>query len=775
MYLKETAELLRIYRPGFIILCLTLLIYGCSSSGFDSSLLPAQEENPVLSKEMQSARVLLGVWDLYLDLSTNSVKVEFIRNGSIHVNVTQMVQPPQCMDCLTIVVNSFNPSTRVMDIDVGLRNPTGISGYDVRGIMFTNDLGHKLGNGDEWTAYFDIPGGDVINPFKAYAKDQPEREFAGFAQYTENYLVHIPDNPQYSAIKYAVDACWPGHCKEPYEITGFSQTTINDSIGASGVVEIIVHDWQDDVDSVKLGVYEITGEDFIDFTNAGEGKWLLTLTNSQGAKAGEYTGKIVATSANSGDMALYDSVVIEISGVEHNGWVRVWGGLSGIFGEAVATDYKGNVFVASRFSGTIDFDPGPGVYEQTCPGSCDISLSKFTPTGAFSWALNFGGSSADVCNALAVDSVGNIYLVGFFSSEADFDPGPGVDEHSSVGDADAFLCKLSSYGDFLWARTWGGEGYDSADAVAIDNQGNVCVSGIFEGDADLDPGEGIEIHHSNGEDDIFLSKLTSYGDFCWAQTWGGFSDDVCSDVDFDGSCDIYIGGHFSSDKVDFDPGEGSDEHENNGHSDIYISKFKYNGDFKWARTWGGPLADELGGIGVDFSGNIFATGSFANTVDFDPGSGVDEHTSVGLRDAFLSKLDSNGLYGWTMTWGGDSAVSGDGMAYSTDGITYVCGRYLKTVDFDPGPGQDNHTSGNNFNVFLSKFDLDGIWQWTRTWGEAGTCEGWDIAVDPDNNAYITGGFMGTIDFDPGPEKDEHTNNYNSMDAYISKFPPGGDW
>jgi len=76
-------------------------------------------------------------------------------------------------------------------------------------------------------------------------------------------------------------------------------------------------------------------------------------------------------------------------------------------------------------------------------------------------------------------------------------------------------------------------------------------------------------------------------------------------------------------------------------------------------------------------------------------------------------------------------------------------------------------------TFLGKFDLYGVWQWTKTWGEDGECNNYDLDIDLLGNAYLTGGFTGIIDFDPGPESDVHTNNYNSMDAYLIKFPPGG--
>ena len=96
-----------------------------------------------------------------------------------------------------------------------------------------------------------------------------------------------------------------------------------------------------------------------------------------------------------------------------------------------------------------------------------------------------------------------------------------------------------------------------------------------------------------------------------------------------------------------------DNHTSVGKNDIFLSKFDPSGNFKWAKTWGGSGNEFNGGVAVDKSGSAYVTGSFPGTVDFDPGSGVDEHGSInGSYDVFLSKFDSAGNFLWAKTWGG---------------------------------------------------------------------------------------------------------------------------
>ncbi len=452
------------------------------------------------------------------------------------------------------------------------------------------------------------------------------------------------------------------------------------------------------------------------------------------------------------------------------GWARTWGGDNFNMGTAVATDSAGNVYVTGMFSGTVDFDPGSGD-NYISNDDYDIFLSKFDSSGNFEWVRTWGGSSNDFSFAVAVDGLGNVYVTGFYMDTVDFDPGGG-DLHTNYGHGDAFLSKFDSLGNFKWARTWGGSADDRSQGIAADGSGNVYVTGYFSDTVDFDPGSG-DNYISNDDYDVFLSKFDSSGNFEWAVTWSGIEYDCSYSVAIDGSGNVYVTGYFSG-TVDFDPGSG-DPHTSNGEEDAFLSKFDSSGNFEWARTWGGSLSDKSFPVATDGSGNVYVTGYYQDTVDFDPDGG-DPHTSNGEKDTFLSKFDSLGNFKWARTWGGSSSDKSFAVTTDDPGNVYVSGHYQDTVDFDPGGG-DPHTSNGMCDVFLSKFNSSGSFEWVHTWGGSTYDLGYGAAADSSGNIYVMGKFQGTVDFAPtdppsNENPDEHTANGYS-DIFLIKFLPDG--
>jgi hypothetical protein len=390
-------------------------------------------------------------------------------------------------------------------------------------------------------------------------------------------------------------------------------------------------------------------------------------------------------------------------------WVRTWGGSGWDQCSGVATDGSGNVYITGKFNSTVDFDPGGGDI-HTSKGGTDVFLSKFDSSGNFKWARTWGGSDHDSGNGVAADGSGNVYVTGYFRGTVDFDPGGG-DLHTSNGPYDVFLSKFDPFGNFEWTRTWGGSAWDIGCGVASDGSGNVYITGNFGSTVDFDPGGG-DPHICNGGYDVFLSKFDSSGNFEWARTWGGSDTDLGCGVAADGSGNVYITGSFLS-TVDFYPG-GGDPHTSNGGADVFLSKFDSLGNFEWARTWGGSAYDEGRGVATNGSGNVYATGYFQGTVDFNPEGGNDQFSN-GAWDVFLSKFDSSGNFEWARTWGGSGLDDGRGVAADGSGNVYITGYFYNyTVDFAPtdppcNEDPDEHTSYGYRDVFLTKHLPDGCW------------------------------------------------------------------
>jgi len=759
-----------------LIICLILaLSLGCSGNAGNLVQPLEGTSSAIADTDSNSQRQLWGMWDINFDTDKLEATAIPLRDLQAHFDVTQMIIPPACNDCLTININSFNPVTRILDADVTLRNPTPLNGKDVRGILYYIDkYGHILTNPDDYTTYWHIPDSNPYNPFKAFAKDQPNRTFAGLAQHTEKYLVYIPIPPAYFGITYAVDASWPGNCREPYSIDNFIQETdLYNYQGSKCMVSVDVYDWQNDVNAVQIFAPDIENSFYINMYHSTGNTWTAEVTNDMNdITVGDHNALIIATSQNSGEISLVDMVTIKVT-EKPSGWAQTWGKYDPDAGSSVALDDSGNAYVSGKFVFTVDFDPGPGVDEHTAlNGKYDAYLCKYNTDGVFQWAKTWGSDEEDEdCDSVAVDNSGYIYVVGTFGGTADLDPGAGTCEKTSVGFKDAYLSKFNSNGYLVWANAWGGDYSDYAYCIATDNSGCIYVGGEFPFtvDFDPDPTDVAEVT-AQGYNDAYLSKFNSDGDFQWVRTWGYVQTSNLG-VCLDKSNNIFTTGYFSY-TVDFDPGPGIDEHTSPGERSAFLSKFDSNGDFQWARTWGG---EECAGacIAADSTNSIYVGGWFTGQTDFDPVGGGNVYSN-GEYDMFVTKHNSDGEFQYVLALGSDLYDLVNSLA--TDGFNnvYITGFFDGTIDFDLGPGVDERTPNKNVDAFLWKVDNSGYHLWVRTWGDTAIDVGLGVAADSPGNAFVSGEFMGICDFDPGPGVDQHSAQAQG-DAFLVKYPPDGNW
>lgn len=407
-------------------------------------------------------------------------------------------------------------------------------------------------------------------------------------------------------------------------------------------------------------------------------------------------------------------------------------------------------------------------------------VASKTTDQEFVWARSMGGSVADDHGySVFVDESGYVYTTGDFEGTADFDPGPEVYNLTSAGGSDIFVSKLDASGTFVWARRMGGYGGDSGSSVTVDHAGNVYTTGFFHGTADFDP-DPDRVHNLNsplGNEEVFISKLDSRGDFMWARQLGGSTDAVGTSLIVDPRGNVYTTGVFRG-TADFDPDPdliynltsttGSDD-------DIFVSKLDADGNFVWAKRMGGGYFDIGSSIAVDRSGDVYTTGYFSGSADFDPGPGADVLTSdINIAEVFVSKLDSKGAFVWAKRMGGNRDDVGSSIAVDRRGNVYTTGSFQGTADFDPDPDVIyNLTSTAGRDIFVSKLDSDGRFIWARGMGGTQDDGGSSIAVDHRGNVYSTGSFVASADFDPGPGVYNIRAGYR--DIFVSKLNADGDF
>ena len=326
---------------------------------------------------------------------------------------------------------------------------------------------------------------------------------------------------------------------------------------------------------------------------------------------------------------------------------------------------------------------------------------------------------------------------------------------------------------YSWAKTFGGTEGDTIFSVTTDKLGNIYCAGRFDGTADFNPEIGKSNITSNGSYDAFLTKINANGSYSWTITFGGPGNEAVSHVATDLLGNIFIAGQFEG-TVDFNPGPEVENMDSLGDVDCFLTKINFDGSYAWTKIFGGTGYDPISGIKIDLSGNIYIAGSFDGIVDFDPGEEVDNKTSSGSFDCFLTKINSDGSYAWTKTFGGIDNDGVESIATDAHGNIYIAGIFTDTVDFDPGTGTDIRSSIDASDIFLSKINTDGAYSWTKIFGGIGNAGAFGIEIDKAGNIYISGGYSGATDFDPSTGTDIRPC-IDGGDVYLTRINENGTY
>jgi hypothetical protein len=307
----------------------------------------------------------------------------------------------------------------------------------------------------------------------------------------------------------------------------------------------------------------------------------------------------VLTSAGGADI-----FVAKFSSSGGHVWSRRFGGSSDEYAEGVSVDGAGDVVVAGYFSGSADF--GSGVL--TSAGGTDVFLAKYSSNGAPSWSRRFGSTGTDRGLSVDVDGGGNYVFAGYMVGTVDF----GGGALTSAGMADVFLVKYSSAGGHVWSKRFGGSSSDVPLSVAADAAGNIALTGYFQGTSNF----GGQNLTSAGANDAFVARYDSNGREDWSARFGGSSDDRGMAVAIDGQGAVIATGSFIG-SVDF----GGGAIANTGGADIYLAKYSATGVYAWARAFGtsASVGESVTAVAVDGSNNVLLTGAIVNTVNFGGG------------------------------------------------------------------------------------------------------------------------------------------------------------
>lgn len=432
----------------------------------------------------------------------------------------------------------------------------------------------------------------------------------------------------------------------------------------------------------------------------------------------------------------------------------------------------------------------------------------------FVWAQRAGGlfdtpNTFDIGCGVTVDHLGNTYVTGYFFHRGSF----GGTWLTSHGLHDIFIAKLDPSGNFLWAKNAGGAGDDYGKGIVADSQGNVYITGSFWQYASFG---NLELS-AYAARDIFITKLDTDGNFIWAKRAGGSNLNRGQSIAIDDDDNIYITGNFRG-NASFGPimlssagqddvfaakldtngnfiwaksfgGPGNDlatgitsdpqagiyisgvfedtsnfdsiEIESQGMFDVFISKLDKNGNVAWATSAGGSANERVPSVAVDSAGGVYITGSFENNAYF----GHIELISHGSSDIFIAKLNNNGSFLWADHAGGILGDAGHSITVDFQDNIYFTGKFFQTATF----GEIEVTSSNCADLFICKIDTNGNFEWVQTAGGIGSTVPMSISVDSSGFAYLTGSFYNTASFG-----NHDITSIGGGDIFITKFGQRGD-
>lgn len=304
-----------------------------------------------------------------------------------------------------------------------------------------------------------------------------------------------------------------------------------------------------------------------------------------------------------------------------------------------------------------------------------------------------------------------------------------------------------------WVHTGTGSRDVSATASCVDVLGNSYITGIFKGTVDFDP-SGANLNLSAvGQRDVFVQKLDPSGNLIWTKTFGGTHIDESSAISTDADGGVYLTGYYYY-TSDFDPGPDTFNMTANAGSDAFVLKLDANGDFEWAVSLGGDGAGQEGGVDIkiDASKNIYITGQFSGTADFDLNIGQAIYTAAGCGaclDVFIVKMDANLNHIWSKVLSGTGWDYTAGLEIDASGSIYIGGTFVNTVDFDPSSATFNVSVNGDKDIFIQKLDSMGDFVWVKTIGGHYRDHLSDFCLDALGNIYMVGGVEDSLDMDPG--------------------------
>jgi len=354
----------------------------------------------------------------------------------------------------------------------------------------------------------------------------------------------------------------------------------------------------------------------------------------------------------------------------------------------IITDVSGAIYVCGDYTSSFDIDPGSQTYLVGGSSFFKGFLVKYSSAGDFEWVSTFDDSSSNVSLwQVSIDPFGFVNILGGFSGTSmDFDPGSSSYVVTNSSTSVCFLARFDTAGNFL--NEWHYQNSFSAGSAVFSgvtylSDSSTILLGNVSGSMDLDPTNGTAFTFG-GQHEFLMRYISDSLVWCSLMPvlsgYGG-----AAVLDIDSQDNIIYAGHFDG-VIDMNPGSGIDTiSANQGSYDLFIASYDSMGNLNWFHDMGSDGYDEINGVAIDASGNVYVTGLYDGTMDFDPGINSAISTSTNnTNDPFIAIFSPNGTYRDHFSFGSASNVEyGTNACVTNTGVIFT-GQIRGPVDYQPG-------------------------------------------------------------------------------------------
>ena len=421
------------------------------------------------------------------------------------------------------------------------------------------------------------------------------------------------------------------------------------------------------------------------------------------------------------------------------------------------------------------------------------------------WVKSFGGVESDKGISIGCDSLGFIYISGYYNTEADFDQINLVNNPAQGTNKENFVAKLDSNGNVIWAIPGGNQEWGCCDDRALGMHvtpgGDVFITGTYWGSYHLGvrgaPGT-IIASGGNAHDTSVMGKIDKDGNPQWVISFGGDNssggcpwpiydaDDHAYDVKVDNDGFIYVTGFFSGFDADFDGFTITNPEWGNDCQPMgYVGKLDQNGNWMWVEKFDG-IKDQRGSrdnrLAIDQFSNIYVVGGFQNRGVTQTGTfGPFSLSSNGEWDAFIFKMDKDGNWLWAENIGSNKTDRANSIAIDVCDDIYITGEYRNPMVFagaNASNGTDTLSHKQKRDVFVAKMNNQGQWKWAKRARSQGTDKPYQMSVDKNKQVFLGGTVKGEMTFTNGLVVGPQITGDTSASAWVAQLDGStntGDW